>query len=151
MKRGKPMKRTPMKRKTQLAVTPEAKLKRRMHAMKPHRPKYDPAEAPARKAVYGRSEGWCEIRIPGVCTGRGEEWHHRRFRSQGGPWSPSNGLHGCRACHADITDTRPEHDVNGWWVKRHEAWADKAVLYRGQWVLLDDDGGYEPHLHKEAS
>jgi hypothetical protein len=137
------MKRTPLKRNTQLSNSPKAKQAQRMRTpMIATKTKYDPAESPARKAVYGRSNGDCEIRIPGVCTGRGTEWHHRRFRSQGGPWAPSNGLHLCGSCHQEVTDVRPEHDVNGWWVKSHEDWTSKPVLRRGEWVLLDDNGNY---------
>jgi hypothetical protein len=114
--------------------------------------KYDPAEAPARKAVYGRSNGDCEIRIPVVCTGRGEEWHHRKNRSQGGPWSASNGLHACRGCHATVTHPRAEYLSAGWCVQQWQVPAEVPVKLHHGWVLLNDQGDYTPYLQlKEAS
>ena len=104
--------------------------------------KHDPAEAPARRTVYARSGGYCEIRIPGVCVGRGEHWHHRLNRSTGGLWSGSNGLHACHRCHAAVTDRRPEHVTAGWCVQPWRVPAEVPVYLSGRaWVLLDDDGG----------
>jgi hypothetical protein len=57
------------------------------------------SEPVGRAIVYERSMGRCE------CCGRGaSEWHHRANRSQGGTWSPANGLHLCRWCHQWVTE-----------------------------------------------
>jgi hypothetical protein len=145
VKRREPMKRTPLKRKTGIKATPAARMTARTRAKKQTR-KYDPAEKPAREAVYSRSGGNCEIRLRGVCTGQGQEWHHRKNRSQGGPWSASNGLHACRKCHAAVTDTRPEYKAAGWCVEQWQVPAEVPVLIPFGWVLLDDHGCFTPSL-----
>ncbi len=55
--------------------------------------------AEARAYVELHSGGWCEARIEGVCTGRGEVVHHIKPRSKGVDHSPTNLLHCCNACH----------------------------------------------------
>lgn len=69
------------------------------------------------------------------------DWHHRKNRSQGGTWAPSNGLLLCRfPCHALVTDTRPEHYDAGWCVK---AWQTPAEFPFEHWqwgkVRISDD------------
>lgn len=86
----------------------------------------------------------CEITIPGVCTGRATDFHHRKNRSQGGTWEPVNGLAACRRCHSTVTDTRAEYYANGWCVESHQDPAEIPVLYRGRWGRLTDDGGLTP-------
>lgn len=70
----------------------------------------------ARDVVQARSKGWCEVRVPRVCTGRGEQFHHKLMRSQGGPDTPENLAHTCAACHL--------------YVHRNPGWA-----YRTRWLL----------------
>lgn len=90
----------------------------------------------------------CEIRLPDICTGRATDWHHRKNRSQGGLWTPSNGLDLCHACHMHITDTREEYFRMGWLVSREDEPAEvPAVIYSMQYeygervaLLLDDEG-----------
>ncbi|NUR80748.1 MAG: hypothetical protein HOQ21_09930 [Dermatophilaceae bacterium] len=106
-------------------------------------------EGLARRIVYARSGGLCELRIPAArCTGHGAEWHHRKRRSQGGLWTPCNGLHSCPPCHRYVTDTNGHYDecvAAGWIVLEH---ADPAAvpalihtitLGHGL-ILLDDEG-----------
>jgi hypothetical protein len=52
------------------------------------------------------------------------EWHHRKNRSQGGTWQPSNGLRLCLPCHRQVTNTRPEYYDAGWCVKEWQTSAD---------------------------
>lgn len=107
------------------------------------------SESRARRIVYGRSAGLCEPQIPDVgCTRQGAEWHHRRRRSQRGLWTPSNGLHVCRACHAAVThptDRKPEFEAAGWIVPPWDAPAAVPALIHTHTlghalVLLDDLG-----------
>lgn len=111
----------------------------------------------ARDFVYARSAGEpfgyrvCEIRLLGVCTGQATDWHHRKNRSQGGLWTPSNGLDLCHACHMTITNTRAIYFELGWLVSREDDPASKRAYihstqyFSGQWVplLLKEDGDVE--------
>ena len=99
----------------------------------------------ARAIVYERSSGICE-----VCgRARGTNWHHRRPRSLGGLWCPSNGLHVCGSgtsgCHGHITLNPAASREQGWSVP---SWADPAetpVWLAGRgFVLLDALGGIHP-------
>jgi hypothetical protein len=105
------------------------------------------SESKAREIVYARSQGWCEVRLPGICLGRGAQWHHRRDRIHGGLWLPSNGLHVCgspiHGCHGALT-TPPagqagEFEQNGWTVPSNRDPADVAVLLPGGWAHLTED------------
>jgi hypothetical protein len=68
----------------------------------------------ARKFVRDRSDGRCEARLLGICLGRAMSFHHRLRRSQGGLWTPSNGLDVCgdgtRGCHGALTNTNGRYD-----------------------------------------
>lgn len=105
-------------------------------------------EREVRRIVRDRSGGACEI-----CGVPAESMHHRRFRSQGGPWAPSNILHLCgdgvRLCHGLLTvpqGRREEFERNGWIVPSWRLWATYPVVYREyeQMVFLGDDGGLRP-------
>lgn len=96
-----------------------------------------PSEATGRRLVYARSTGLCER------CGRawGEEWHHRQNRSQGGSWCPSNGLHLCHDCHADIGAYPALALVGGFLVRRLAIPANQPVrLHLHGWALLNVDG-----------
>jgi hypothetical protein len=97
-----------------------------------------------RTRVYARSGGRCEADIPAVCTYLAREWHHRKPRSLGGRWDPSNGMHLCVDCHLHITTHPAQSQGNGWTVLTASTPAAVPVLRRGERVLLDDDGGFEP-------
>lgn len=104
-------------------------------------------EKKCRAIVKARSGGMCER-----CGLRAAEtMHHRRFRSQGGPWTPSNILHldgdGTRGCHGVLTNTngqRAEFEAAGWIVPSYADWREVPVLRFGEFVILLDDGGFEP-------
>lgn len=117
--------------------------------------------ARGRRLVYARSGGLCEVRIPGVCLGRGMSWHHRKNRSQGGTWAPSNGLHTCgdgtTGCHGALTNTNgraEEFRAAGWIVPSYQDPTTVPVLIPGLFfVLLSDDGSYveiPPSVHEKG-
>ncbi len=147
MKRGGPLQRkTPLKSASPLRSTPPSD--------KPGKPVQRKTGKhvgvnEARKLVKQRSGGQCEIRMLG-CFGEGTDWHHRKLRSQGGPWHVQNGLQACRFCHGCVTNTnghRAEYEANGWLVRRHEDPAAVEVLMwhdgRQDWFLLKEDGSVE--------
>lgn len=112
---------------------------------KPSRPEGFPAKVKA--IVESRSGGGCEL---DQC-GRADVYHHRRPRGLGGSslsWvnRPANALHVADACHLRIEANRTRSYVNGWLVSLHgdKMSTDVPVLYRGQWVLLRDDGSVKP-------
>lgn len=104
-------------------------------------------ETTCRRIVRERSEGDCEIRIPVVCLGRATNFQHRKNRSQGGAWVPSNGLDVCGSgttgCHGWIHANPAEAYARGWSVKSTD---DPAVVPSTHWrwgpVLLDDLGDF---------
>lgn len=76
-------------------------------------------------AVRERSGGWCELRIPGVCQGRGVCGHEKRKRSQGGdPTDPENVMHSCIAC-------------NGWVEERPREAAERQVSISKKYPVGD--------------
>lgn len=94
---AKPLKRTGFKPKSPAAESPTRKP----------RPKRPPTKTQLFNAEFEkmkpvikkRSGGFCEARIHGVCTGRGQHVHHRKLRGQGGTNSEENLIHLCMACH----------------------------------------------------
>lgn len=104
----------------------------------------NPGEAKTRKILTARSGGLCER-----CGIRpAESVHHRLKRSQGGPWSASNCVHICgdgtRFCHGFAEHNATAAHVEGLHVRPWETPAESWFLYRGQWVLLADDGSVTP-------
>lgn len=109
-------------------------------------------EAQCRVIVSERSGGFCEARLGGegvlACRGMANSMHHRRKRSQGGQWVPSNMLHLCgdgvTGCHGYI-------EANPATARRYRLWLFAGMEpastpcritwrgYRG-WYLLDDEG-----------
>jgi len=103
-------------------------------------------EREARKLVYARSGGVCE-----ACgSERATEWHHRKNRSQGGLWTPSNGLHLGVACHRRITVNPRDAADEGYTVWSWQDHREVPVSRGGVMVLLDDIGGLVPVLCREA-
>lgn len=137
------MKRSGMPR-WRTALRPGGPLKRRTKLkrsrMRTLRPVQSPAEKHGKDVVRARSGGLCE-----ACgMRRAESVHHRKNRSQGGTWDPSNLMHLCgdgtRGCHGWIGDFPDRARDLGWSVKRDRVSAERAVRRRGSWVLLADDG-----------
>lgn len=101
-------------------------------------------ESAARRLVRQRSGGQCEARLPN-CAGRAREWDHRINRSQGGRWSPANGLDLCPACHRWKTEhpalagAKGLRLVRGSDPARWPAYVWTASLGRA-WVHLRGDG-----------
>ncbi|MDN5916633.1 MAG: HNH endonuclease [Pseudonocardia sp.] len=95
-------------------------------------------EQKARRIVRDRSGGLCEVCSSAV----GREWHHRKNRSQGGLWSPENGLHVCSPHHRWITEHPASSWIKGWSVRGS---GDPAIapvfMARYGYVLLTSDGG----------
>jgi hypothetical protein len=110
-------------------------------------------ESAGRKALEKRvgDDGLCEVRLFGVCFGRGGNAHHRQNRSQQGKWDVRNLLWVCGSgstgCHGALTNTngrRAEFEKEGWIVPSHEDPAKKDCLIYTRWfghdyVLLLDE------------
>lgn len=74
--------------------------------------------------------------------------HHRKNRSQGGEWTPSNLLHlcgsGCTGCHGYIGSNPSESYEQGWMVRRIDDPSKSPVwLFGWGFVILTDTGGIE--------
>lgn len=97
----------------------------------------------ARALVAQRSSGLCEMCRRAEAT----DWHHRKNRSQGGEWTPSNGLHLCRNCHRVVTEQPYAARRWGWAVPRSSdpVLVPVRLLHLG-WVYLDDQGGYQQEV-----
>lgn len=97
-----------------------------------------------RVTVRERSAGWCER-----CDRKfGEHAHHRRVKGAGGSrrestHQASNALWLCMDCHDDIHGEVGQALENGWLVSQYADPAQTRVLYRGRWVLLDDNGTWK--------
>lgn len=103
----------------------------------------NPGESKTRAILAARSGGRCER-----CSAPAESVHHRLKRGQGGPWSPSNCVAVCgdgvRACHGWCERHPNAARAQGFHVRPWETPAEVALLYRGRWVLLGDDGSVVP-------
>lgn len=97
-----------------------------------------------RNMVLRRADGRCE---------RCALWtdavqlHHRRPRGMGGSKradtnSPANALALCRRCHADVESMRADAYELGYLVSSLLAPEMVPVFRCGQWVNLDQAGGY---------
>ncbi len=101
-------------------------------------------EATGRAIVNTRAGGRCEL-----CGAPGTNIHHRRKRSQGGRWDPSNLLRLCGSgttgCHGRI-EVRPKvsHRLGLWLTSGDPAPAEAPVvahpsgLWLGWWQPADD-------------
>lgn len=105
-------------------------------------------EKRGRMGAKKRSQGLCEVHLPGICLGWGHSIHHRKNRSQGGNWDISNLLHVCgdgvRGCHGWITENPKASYKKGWAVKG--CWRSDEVpvllAHDTEPVLLSDDGSF---------
>lgn len=102
-------------------------------------------EREARRIVAERCGGRCER-----CGVPQYTCHHRRKKSQGGPWSPSNLLavcgHGTAGCHGEIEANPMWAHARGLWLRAGELPEVTPVELFGRWVLLTDDGEYCEYL-----
>jgi 5-methylcytosine-specific restriction protein A len=137
MKRGSPMRRTPLKIRT-----------------KSTGPAQDVVDA-----VYERASHSCEACSAAVGPVRGLDHHvhHRRPRAMGGTDRPdtnlpSNLLLLCPPCHADVESRRATALEHGHLLWQADDPAQVAVLIRrDRWRYLTVAGGYSVHPPKEAS
>jgi hypothetical protein len=98
-------------------------------------------ETRGRAIVRQRADSLCE-----ACGAPGLEWSHRVDRSDGGTWSPTNGLWACSPCH-QWWHSNPLQAYQGGW--RLRSGTDPAVTvvwlrtrYGQGWWLLDEEGSY---------
>lgn len=106
-------------------------------------------ERRARRLVAARAaDELCETCL----IARADDWSHRKRRSQGGLWCPSNGLAQCRADHRLTDGGSPQAERYGWHLK---PWQDPLTtpvyLARHGWVLLLPDGGMRPCTEPDRS
>jgi hypothetical protein len=97
-------------------------------------------ERQARAIIAERCGGRCER-----CGHPGYTVHHRRKRSQGGRWDPSNllALHGSgtTGCHGWVEANPKAAHLLGFWLRHGQTSQETPVWLWGRWVLLDDVGG----------
>lgn len=65
--------------------------------------------AKIRREVEERSEGYCEIGLPG-CTHFGLDMHHVKSAARRGKSTVKNLLHTCRNCHILVSLNKPGTD-----------------------------------------
>lgn len=105
-------------------------------------------EQQARQFVTARSGSRCEIcRNSDPLT-----FSHRKPKSLGGLWTPSNGLRACGSgttgCHGFIEANPLWAQVGGWRVGSGQdpavtlTWVNPVLGWPG-WAFLDERGGYE--------
>lgn len=79
------------------------------------------------------------------CGAQAHSVHHRRKRSQGGRWTPSNCVHVCgdgvRGCHGWFEHNPNKARDEGFHVRSFEDEREVPVLIFGKLSLLDDEGG----------
>lgn len=98
------------------------------------------------KLVDARSGGVCEF----CGSRRASEHHHRTPRGMGG--SSRNPLihrssaifHLCGGCHRETEAYRTLARDAGLLVRRDKDTTNAPISRRGDWVLLDDEGGFAP-------
>jgi hypothetical protein len=94
-----------------------------------------------REGLERRSEGLCEMRLPG-CSGNATDAAHRLARKKGGRRYESfdrlcNLIHACRTCHRWTHDRPAEANDLGLVLKEWQVPELEPMAYRNQgWVLL---------------
>lgn len=104
-------------------------------------------EVECRRIVRERANDQCEVCGIGESDSVRHSVHHRRKRSAGGPWTPSNCVlvcgHGTVGCHGRI-EANPKWGMRrGLWVSRY---GDEATIPVRLWygcVFLFDDGSWK--------
>lgn len=86
-------------------------------------------EQRCRRVVRERGQGWCELRLDGICLGRARNASHRTPVGQGGKWSPCNVLDACGSgttgCHG--------------YIEHHRTWAYARGLLLPTGTIPDTD------------
>lgn len=149
MKRGAPLRRTPMPRRKS-TLQPKKPIGRNGGRSRPKPVPTPDMKSDAelwqerRHALYVRSGGRCEV---GGCdlNRTGMEAHHRKLRSRGGGHELSNLIAACPRCHHEKVHAHPEWATRaGFMVATPVDPASWAVtLNDGRVVRLTDDGGYD--------
>lgn len=122
----------------------------RLRASRTHRVPVD-----VRRIVNSRSGGFCELFFAG-CYQCADEMHHRISQKLGGRHRTgadrsdraSNLLHICTWCHLLVTNEPAMAYERGWALRERQESTAEPLLYRGEWVYLDDAGGV--HLRASA-
>lgn len=101
-------------------------------------------ERTARRVIAERCGGRCER-----CGAPEYTVHHRRKRSQGGTWCPSNLLalcgSGTTGCHGWVENNPTAAQALRFWLRAGQPSETTPVWLWGRWVLLQPDGGYTAH------
>lgn len=95
-------------------------------------------ERESRALVYARAAGRCEMCLVRQPT----DYQHRKNRSQGGGWSPDNGLHLCHECHMWIHANPAVAGSGGWYVRSWQEPTAVPVLMRRGITWLTPIGTY---------
>lgn len=99
-------------------------------------------EAKTRRVVNLRSGGTDSRGLCERCGKSGTTIHHRKKRSQGGPWTPENCValcgHGTAGCHGFVEANPTAAHAEGWYVRSYEDEAKRAVFSVRGWVHLAD-------------
>lgn len=97
-------------------------------------------EVICRRIVSERSGGRCER----CGTPRQTTKHHRKKRSHGGPWCPTNVVDVCGSgttgCHGWIEDHPDEAEIQGWHVRPWQREEDIPVSINGSFAYLLNNG-----------
>lgn len=125
---------------TSVARVNAALRSRGVPVRRPGRPAKFVGVTSARDLVGKRSGGTCER----CGSAPAAEWHHRKYRSQGGKWHVTNGLHLCSPCHRHVTENPAESYAHGWSVRSTVDPARVPVKRRGIYVWLSPSGDFEP-------
>jgi hypothetical protein len=99
-------------------------------------------EARTRRVVNLRSGGDEKAGLCERCGKHGTTIHHRKKRSQGGPWSSANCValcgHGTAGCHGWVEANPLAAHVEGFYVRSYEDETTRQVLTVRGWAYLGD-------------
>lgn len=109
-----------------------------------------PKQSKQPKAIPAKNRRLVEQRSGGVCESCGD-WpasniHHRKYLRRGGTHDVHNllalcGMGNTSGCHGRAHSGAEGEGLSIWSHQRSEL---IPVLYRGAWVLPDDEGGFRP-------